>query len=129
MEKDTLSKAIERLKASRERCEAQSRAAHSKGECATPLECEARDRDHGVEVGKQWAITQAEWDELEDVAALSGETTFAVLSVVLETQGYDPKKLAEDFGCDGYPETSPTDAEVIGFVEGVRFIKDQVDAA
>ncbi len=128
MEKDSLSSAIERLRASREKCEARSRVAHAKGECATPLECEARDHDHGVEVGKQWAMRRAEWDELEDVAGLTGEVTFSILTVVLEAHGYHPEKLAEDFGCDDYPESSPTDAEVIGFIEGARVVKEQVDA-
>jgi hypothetical protein len=74
-------------------------------------------------------MTRAEWDELEDVAALSGEMTFAVLAVVLGAHGYDPEKLAEDFGCDAYPERCPADAEVAGFVEGARSVKSAVNAA
>lgn len=129
MLKHSISDAIERLKASREKSQAHAHASHTRGECRTPIECEARDRDHGIEMGKDWAMTRAEWDELEDVAALSGEMTFEVLAVVLGAHGYDPEKLAEDFGCDDYPDKSPADAEVAGFVEGARRIKSEVDAA
>jgi hypothetical protein len=121
--------AIERLKASREKCQTHAQASHSKGECRTPIECDARDHDHGIQVGKDWALARAEWDELEDVAALSGEMTFAVLAVVLGAHGYDPERLAEDFGCDEYPDKTPADVEVAGFVEGARRIKSEVDAA
>lgn len=129
MLKHSISDAIERLKASREKCQAHAHVSHTRGECRTSIECEARDHSHGIEVGKEWAMARAEWDELEDVAALSEEMTFAVLAVVLGAHGYDPEKLAEDFGCDGYPEKSPADAEVGGFVEGARRIKSEVDAA
>lgn len=129
MLKRSISNAIERLKASRQKCQTHAHASHTKGECRTPIECEARDRGHGIEVGKEWAMTRAEWHELEDVAALSGEMTFAVLAVVLRAHGYDPEKLAEDFGCDDYPDKFPADAEVAGFIEGARRIKSAVDAA
>lgn len=129
MLKHSISEAIKRLKASREQCQTHARVSHTKGECQTPIECEARDHDHGIEIGKEWAMTRAEWDELEDVAALNGEMTFAVLAVVLGAHGYDPEKLAEDFGCDDYPDKFPADAEVAGFVEAARRIKSEVEAS
>ncbi|MGJ0503694.1 MAG: hypothetical protein ACR65X_08120 [Methylocystis sp.] len=129
MLKHSISDAVERLKVSREKCQTHAHDSHTKGECRTPMECEARDHSHGIVVGKEWAMTRAEWNELEDVTALSGEMSFAVLAVVLGAHGYDPEKLAEDFGCDDYPDKFPADAEVAGFVEGARRIKSDVEAA
>ncbi len=46
-------------------------------------------------------------------------------NVPLERTEGEARKLAEDFGCDDYPDKFPAGPEVAGFVEGARSIECQ----
>lgn len=88
---------------------------------------ETEERELAVVCGKEWAMKEAEWNELVNVAALDeSDVSFARVLAALECDG---DYLAAQFGHDSYNGAEITDAEAAGFVIGARIVKDAVDAA
>jgi hypothetical protein len=94
------------------------------GQTAQREKSHAIGRASGIEIGKQWAMKEAEWEQLEAATLMDGETTFDDLFDALEDLSWDREVVEQLFG-----EARPSDAETQGFIEGARLVKELIEAA
>lgn len=83
----------------------------------------------GVELGKEWALNSADFDEIERVVDMAnginavidagGEINF--ISELTEALQYGDAEIEEIFGT-----RTPSDEAIEGFIEGVLEIKDAI---
>lgn len=104
---DAMTAAIERLKASRQKAEQEDRAS-------------------GLEHGKRWAMKRANWRELCAVANMAAKD--GRLEAVLGNFGWEIDDVTDLFGRDAEGYNPPiTEAEVLGFIEGARLVREEVE--
>jgi len=81
----------------------------------------------GVRLGKEWALNEAEYDELERVASIeeTGDDPGFDLSNAVFGDAFD-RRDARDWLKRTFHTSEPSEESVLGFLEGAAEVFDQV---